>query len=147
MGPQPVPIVIMKEAPDVDYYVGWSRLVGAPVFAGTRIEVLEHLNGQSDPWLSNAAPHHPEQRLKRVDETGTSSSWGDEAAGADGALSGRGFVEDGSWADAGGEAFSQRGICSRSNIFALARRLELDREADVTDLLQPFANEAEVRPA
>jgi hypothetical protein len=128
----------MKEAPDVDYYIGWSSVVEAPAWGGTRAEALAILQRESDPYLMPAAPHHPEQRLKRADETGTSAMWV-TAAGLE-------HPEEGSWEDSGA-IYMQRGTVTRANMFVLARRILENHEADVTDLLEPFEDETEVRPA
>lgn len=122
--------IVMKEAPDVDYYVEWSSVVEAPTFAGTRSEMLDHLKRDSDPWLREDAPHHPEQRLKRADETGTTSLWVKAALGDDRA-------EQGAW-DASGEIYMQQGVVPRARLFDLTRRLLADHQADVSDLLDPF---------
>ena len=130
--------IVMKEAPDVDFYVEWSSVVEAPTFGGTRVETLEHLARESDPWLREDAPHHPEQRLRRADKTGTSSQWV-KAAGLS-------SPEEGAWDD-DGLIYMQRGIAPRANIFTLTRRLLEQADADVTDLLVPFDDAEEVRPA
>ena len=132
--------IVLKESPDSDYYVEWSSVVEAPTFAGTRVEMLAHLQRQSDPWLREDAPHHPEQRLRRADETGTTSLWVTEAGMRDK------YPEDGAWDDTP-SIYMQRGLVSRANIFAMCHRWERDPNADVTDLLMPFEDEAEVRPA
>jgi hypothetical protein len=126
---------IMKESPDADYYIAWSSIVEAPLFGGTRAETLAYLweTDQRKPeYVMEIDPSHPETRLKRVDECGTSALWGNPLSG--------------SWEDEGGEVYEQRGGCSRANLFVLTRRLGEDAGADVTDLLTPFDDEAEVRP-
>lgn len=141
-----MPTIVMKEAPDVDYYVGWSSVVDAPVFGGTRDEVLAYLNRESDPWLREDAPHHPEQRLRRADETGTTSLWVTKANAESPEFAAHGHVEEGCW-ESGPKIYQQRGLVSRANIFVLARRLFDDESADVTDLLTPFDDDDEVRSA
>lgn len=138
-----MPTIVMKEAPDVDYYVGWSSVAEAPVFGGTRDEVLAYLKRESDPWLRADAPHHPEQRMKRADETGTTSMWVTKAAEESPEFAAHGYPEDGSWED-GSQIYMQRGTVSRANLFILARRVFEDENADVSDLLEPFEDEAEV---
>ena len=49
---------VIKTSRDEDFYVGWSHVVEAPVWAGTRAEALED--------------GCPPSRLRRADETGTS---------------------------------------------------------------------------
>lgn len=124
---------IYKEAADVDYYVEWSSIVEAPIFGGTRDEMLAHLweTDQRKPeYIMEIDPSHPETRLKRVDKYGTSALWGNP--------------RDGGWGTSG-EIYMQRGWCPRANVFTLTRRLVEDEAADVTDLLEPFEDEAEVR--
>lgn len=121
---------IYKEAPDVDYYVEWSSIVEEPTFGGTRAEMLPYLWEQDDrkpDRIRDTDPSHPENRLKRADEFGTSALWGSP--------------RDGSWEDEGGEVYMQRGIVSRANIFVLTRRLGEDENADVADLIEPFEND------
>lgn len=127
----------MKEASDVDFYVEWSSVVESWTFAGTRAEMLAYLSRESDPWLRTDAPHHPEQRLGRADETGTSSLWVTKANAENPSFAAHGYVEDGSWED-GGEIYMQLGYCSRPNIFTLVKRQAADPDAEVQDLLSPF---------
>lgn len=118
--------IVMKESKDSDYYIGWSSIVEAPVWGGTRKGVLTR-------------PGVTEERLLRADETGTSSQWV-TAAGM------RDFSpEEGSWED-DGTIYMQRGLVSRANMFVLTRRVLEDADADVTDLLTPFEDEAKVLP-
>lgn len=131
--------IIIKEAPEVDFYVGWSSVVEAPVYAGGRAEILVRLASETDPYLRDDAPHHPERRMARADQFGTSSTWVHSELGVDYG------PEQGSWEDVKGEIFMQRGVCPRANIFTLARRLLADGDADVADLLIPFEYETEVR--
>ena len=49
---------VIKPSREEDFYVGWSHVVEAPVWAGTRAEAI--------------ADGCPESRLRRADETGTS---------------------------------------------------------------------------
>jgi hypothetical protein len=49
---------VIKPGRGEDFYVGWSHVVEAPVWAGTREEAI--------------ADGCPESRLRRADETGTS---------------------------------------------------------------------------
>jgi hypothetical protein len=127
--------IIMKESPETDFYVEWSSVVEAPTFAGTRAEMLAHLQSESDPWLRDDAPHHPEMRLARVDETGTSSMWVAHAGMRDK------YAEEGAWDD-NGEIYKQQGFVPRSRLFDLTRRVMADHDADVSDLLDPFDDAA-----
>lgn len=136
--------IVIKEAPDVDFYVEWSSIVESWTFAGNRAEMLAHLQRDSDPWLREDAPHHPEQRLRRADETGTTSLWVTRAAEESPEFAAHGYAEDGSWEDET-TIYEQRGILSRANIFALVRRqAEQGGDVDVTDLLTPFDDADEV---
>jgi hypothetical protein len=132
-----MPQFVYKEAPDVDYYVLWSSVVDAPTFTGTREEMLADLKSTEDPWLKDDAPHKAENRLARADETGTSSKWVETEGMLDQ------FPEDGSWAD-DTFIFQQEGVLTRANLFKLCHRLDADRNADVSDLLQPFEDHPHV---
>jgi hypothetical protein len=131
-----MPSFIYKEAPDVDYYVEWSTVADGPGFRGNREEMLEHAQQGSDPWLREDAPHHPERRLERADETGTSSLWVEVAGMRDR------YPEEGSWED-DSYIYNQRGTLTRARMFELCHRLDKDQNADVTDLLEPFETEDE----
>lgn len=141
-----MPTIVMKESPESDFYIGWSSVVEAPVWGADREGALEILRRESDLYLRDDAPHHPEQRLERADETGTSSMWVTKAAEESPAFAAHGYPEDGSWEDSG-TIYMQRGMVSRANMFALTRRILADPGADVTDLLTPFDDEDEVRSA
>lgn len=122
---------VLKEAPDVDYYIGWSSIVEAPLFGGTRAEVITYMWEMDDrkpERIRDDDPSHPENRLKRADEFGTSALWGNP--------------RDGGWDDTG-EVYEQRGHVSRANLFVLTRRLGEDEHADVADLIEPFDDDDE----
>lgn len=136
----------MKEAPDVDYYVGWSSVVEAPVFTGDRAAILERLRSESDPYLRDDAPHHPERRLERADATGTTSLWVTKAAEESAQFAAHGYAEDGSWED-DSFIYMQLGVLTRANLFALCHRTDADPEADVTDLLAPFDDDESDGPS
>jgi hypothetical protein len=133
-----MPSFIFKESPEVDYYVEWSSIVEAPAFTGSRSIMLEHLRQSSDQWLRDDAPHHPERRLERADETGTTSVWVEHAGMRDK------FAEEGAWDD-DDYIYMQRGVLTRANLFVLCHRTDDDPDADVTDLMTPFEDEDEVR--
>jgi len=120
-----MPTLIIKEAPDLDFYVEWSSVTEAPTAAGTREQMLAHQHRQL--WPSD---NTPEMRLDRWDRTGTTAMWRHHAGLTD-------RPEEGSWDD---HAFiyKQQGLIDRADIFTLARRLIADGTADVTDLLRPF---------
>lgn len=52
------PRLIMKQAPEVDLYIGWSTMCEAPALIGTRAELLDF--------------GIPAERLDRADQKGTS---------------------------------------------------------------------------
>lgn len=70
-----MPRFIMKDRPDADWYVMWSTIVDAPVFAGTRAEF----------WTEFGAEGAACERFERADATGTSlidgevGGWDDES--------------------------------------------------------------------
>lgn len=130
--------IVMKESPESDFYVEWSSVVDAPVFAGTRADMLAHLQRDSDPWLREDAPHHPEQRLKRADETGTTSLWVTKANEESAEFAAHGYVEEGCWEDSS-FIYHQQGTVTRANLFVLTRRIYADEH--VGDLLEPFEDE------
>jgi len=120
---------VMKEAPDVDYYIVWSSEVEAPLCGGTRAEMLPYLWEMDDrkpDRIRGTDPSHPESRLKRADEFGTSALWGRPRSGG--------------WDDPG-EVYEQRGHVSRANLFVLTRRLGEDEAADLSDLIEPFEDD------
>lgn len=133
-----MPSFIFKESPEVDYYVEWSSVVEAPAFTGSRSVMLERLRESSDSWLREDAPHHPERRLERCDETGTSSMWVEQQGMRDK------YAEEGAWDD-DSYIYQQRGVLTRANLFVLCHRTDDDPDADVTDLMTPFDDEDEVR--
>ena len=133
-----MPQFIYKEAPDVDYYVAWSSVVDAQVFTGDRAAMLAHLQRESDPFLREDAPHHPERRLERADATGTTSMWVENSGMRDK------YPEDGSWED-DSYIYLQEGVLTRANLFALCHRQDADPGADVSDLLAPFDHTNSVR--
>ena len=126
-----MPSFIYKEAPDVDYYVEWSSIVEAPSLTGSRAVMLEYLTRSTDPYLREDAPHYPENRLKRCDETGTSSLWVETDGMRDK------YPEEGSWED-DNYIYQQQGTLTRAGLFELCHRLDADDGADVSDLLTPF---------
>lgn len=124
-----MPRIILKTTPDDDFYVEWSEIVEAPVFAGTREEMLVHLCEDSP-----AMQYHPVgnagARLKRADETGTS------AAG--------GYSWFGTW-DCDSLIVEQRGVLPRAHLGQFTRLwLAGDREPAL-DLLEPFEDLDAVR--
>lgn len=135
-----MPTIVMKESPESDYYIGWSSVVDAPVFGGNRAEVLEYLTRSTDPYLREDAPHHPLRRLERADETGTTSLWVTTANAESPAFAAHGHVEQGCWEDESA-IYHQEGVVSRANMFVLARRIFVDGDADVSDLLTPFEDD------
>lgn len=121
-----MPAHVMKEAPDINFYVEWSSVVEAPTFGGTRDEMFAHLRTKP-----HAADNTPEMRLDRCDKTGTTSLWVGEAGMLDR------YAEEGAWND-GAFIYAQQGLVARRDVFVLTRRLLADGDADVSDLLRPF---------
>jgi hypothetical protein len=116
--------IIIKPAKDLDLYVGWSSVVDAPTFWGDRATVADYLreDGQSDEVVYG--------RLARADEEGTSALYGDPP-------------REGGWSDP--SLIYMQGSCGilpRVNLTELIRRLEIDEQDPMTDLLQPFEDEA-----
>jgi len=114
--------MVMKEAPDVDFYVEWSSVVEAPTACGTRDEIARVIGGDVA------------ERLARCDATGTTSLWVETAGMRDR------YPEEGAWDD-DSFIYMQLGILTRAGVFELARR---PMGADVSDLLTPFEDDAEV---
>lgn len=65
---------IVKVAPDVDAYLEWSSIVDAPVWAGTRDELLEYLVGEHEHRgaVDLRDVEAVRERIARADETGSS---------------------------------------------------------------------------
>ncbi len=132
---------VLRESPMTDFYCVWSSVVDAPTFVGNRAEVLTYLARESDPWLSADAPHRPENRLARADETGTSSLWVQKAAEESAEFAAHGYPEWGSWAD-NSYIYQQEGTLTREGLFTLCHRLvEQGENVEVSDLLTPFEDE------
>lgn len=142
-----MPRFVYKEAPDVDYYCVWSTVVDGPVFTGNREETLALLRRESDEWLMVDAPHHPEQRLKRADETGTSSLWVTKENRENPSFAAHGHIEQGCWAD-DTYIFEQQGVLTRAALFEACHRMDAATvagdEADISDLLQPLEGRDDV---
>lgn len=118
--------VMMKESPEIDYYVEWSSITDSPVFAGNRDDALEHLRDNHRRRYSPDDRDSPENLLNLVDETGTSQRFRFPSAKcAVGAWDETGFVYNG------------RSWITRANVFAMAHRWEEQGEdANVDDLLE-----------
>lgn len=114
--------IVIKAAPDRDLYVGWSNVVEAPTWVGTRAQALAH--------------GCPESRLRRADETGTSQRR-DPMSSYNGPL-------DGAWDDTGFIA-EQRGFLPRARLGDYAIAYADGRMEDCWDMLEPFDDETEVR--
>ena len=65
-----MPTYITKPKPDEDFYVGWSTVVDAPTYWGTREQVRQDLAFMG-PGAADA------ERFERADKTGTSAMYGD----------------------------------------------------------------------
>ncbi len=116
--------IVIKPDRDVDFYVGWSSIVEAPVWWGPTAEVREYILQDVRRGISDS----PEVRLARADEHGTSSH----------------DPRDGGWDDEG-FIYEQRGFLRRDRIAQVCRLLEQQNLDAVWDLLEPFEDEAEVR--
>ena len=114
--------VLIKAAPERDLFVGWSNIVEAPVWTGTRAEAL--------------AEGCPASRLRRAAETGT-SQMRDPMSTYTGPL-------DGAWEDEGFIA-EQRGWLPRARLGDYAVAYAEERMEDCWDLLEPLDDETEVR--
>jgi len=105
--------LVVKPERDRDLYVGWSEVVEAPAGIWTRAEAI--------------AEGCPPSRLRRADETGTSSH--------------PGFYR---W-DSYGMIAEQRGWLPRARLADYATAYLEDRMEDCWDMLEPFDGETEVR--
>lgn len=124
---------VMKEAPDVDYYIVWSSVTESPYFGGNREETLAFLWDLDDRKPDRIHPDlasHPENRLKRTDESGSSCM-----------VKHAGYPADGAWEDVDGMVYEQKGVVKRSDLFVLTRRLGDDEAADLSDLIEPFEDD------
>lgn len=115
-----MPAYIVKDKPDVDFYVMWSDIVESPTFAGTRAEM------EACDYFTPAdvAP----ERFDRADQYGTSCH----------ALLGDESLRFYRW-DSNGFVFEQKGFLPRARLRELCERLSAER--DVSDLLEPFEDD------
>lgn len=125
-----MPRFIMKAAPDENLYVEWSSIVEAPTWLGSRAELAEYLSEHRFDGMGSCTAHSPdelEQRLARVDATGTSIAFR------------IGKYIEGSWED-DGTIYQQQGWLPRSRLSEFLHRFlaSPDEEPDVADLLDPF---------
>jgi hypothetical protein len=114
--------IIIKPERHRDLYVGWSNVVEAPTWLGTRAEAL--------------AQGCPESRLRRADETGT-SQMRDPMSSYTGPL-------DGAWDDTGFIA-EQRGFLPRARLGDYVTAYAEGRMEDCWDMLEPLDDATEVR--
>lgn len=121
-----MPTIVIKPSRDEDFYVGWSTIVEAPVWCGSRDEAAQILIRDA----SGSSMDQPESRLARADLNGTS------AAGH--------FAWFGRW-DYEAFIYEQRGRLLRERLAEAVRLLEASNESGVWDLLMPFEDETEVR--
>lgn len=120
-----MPSYIVKPECDRDWYVVWSDVVEAPTAAGTREELKRSAWRQSE---------FTDDRFDRADRTGCSALWPDPNAPIYGYQDTEGFI------------YEQRGWLRRTNLRAATERLMADENDRITDLLEPFDGEDEVRP-
>jgi hypothetical protein len=118
-----MPQYVVKPDPERDEYVYWSTITESPYFAGTRAEMVAYLRGRD--------PQDFDARMERADLRGTSALWPDLDAPYLG------------WGDT--TIYEQRGVIKTADMGTLARRL--DAGQDVTDLLEPFDDDDDVRDA
>jgi hypothetical protein len=121
---------IIEADPDVDLYCEWSSIVEAPTWIGSRSELVGYLAEHSFDGSGDCKAMRPEdieERLARVDETGTSIAFriGPHA--------------EGSWGDTG-LIYQQQGVLPRNRLAEFLQRFLDNRPADVdvSDLLDPF---------
>jgi hypothetical protein len=117
---------IVKPDRDEDFYVLWSDIVEAPTAFGPRA-YLEGLR----QWRHDPSP----ERFDRADAYGCSAMWPEP----DDPIYGFG--------DAEGMIYMQRGWLRRDRLKAACERLGADENDPITDLLEPFEDESEARPA
>lgn len=121
--------IVIKPDPDLDFYVGWSTIVEAPTWFGSRTDALRYI--AEDHRRSDGPADPPGQRLARADKYGSSVK--PEADYGFGYWDDDGFI------------YEQRGILPRKHLVEACRRLGRNDEAGVWDLLEPFEDETEVR--
>lgn len=116
---------IVKPDPGEDFYVLWSDIVEAPTAFGDRayLEGLQQYRHDPSP-----------ERFERADRYGCSAQW----PKPDEPIYG--------WDD-NGFIYMQRGWLRRDRLKAACERLGRDEHDPITDLLEPFEDETEVRPA
>jgi hypothetical protein len=120
--------IIIKPRRAVDEYVEWSTICEAPLFLGTRAEMLAELVHCE---RATCAEHDAERekqraRLDRVDATGTSSHLGEGAYEST-------------------VIFEQRGTIKAELVGDLMRALDAGDKAAALALCEPFEDEGKVR--
>lgn len=113
--------IIIKISPERDAYLIWSNMVEAPVFAGTRDELVDHL---TTGWREQAKQAVLD-RLARADAKGSSALYPSQ------------LDPDGGWNDKDGFIYKQEGWLPRSRLEQVYDRL-IDGNFDMADLLDPF---------
>lgn len=126
-----MPTFVMKVAKDRDQYVGWSTVVETMVWVGDREEAARILARDIPRGYDPKPGNSPEDRLRRADETGTSSFWYPEDP------------QDGAWEDSG-QIVEQRGFLPRDRFPAFVDAYTSDNPDSAYDLLDPFDDEDEV---
>jgi hypothetical protein len=112
---------VFKAAPDVDLYMEWSSFVEAPIFIGTRAEMLEYLTSASPDDYRRT----PEERLQWADKIGTTIEHRFKK-----------YPIEGSWEDSG-LIVEQKGWLPRERFEEFMRRYVSDPES-IYELLDPF---------
>lgn len=123
---------VVKISVDEDYYVVWNETSEGPEFGGPRDETEQYLRMYSDGRRGKPVEDAVADRLRRVDQHGTSAMWPEEG----GLFYG--------WDD-NTFIYQQRGIVDRKNLRALVEALGRDDEEAAWDLLRPFDDATEVR--
>ena len=116
-----MPSYIVKPDKDVDFYVYWNEVVESPTLWGSREEFLREY-----PKVEKRDIPDVNVRMNRADRYGCSALWPSMEAPIYGYK-----LDD-------GPVFQQKGSVSRVNLPELCRRLGLEADPDVSDLLEPF---------
>jgi len=121
--------IVIKPDRDEDFYVGWSTIVEAPIWFGSRADALKCII--QDHRESGGPADPPEERLARADRYGSSIK--PEANYGFGYWDDDGFI------------YEQRGVLPRKYLIEACRLLAADDDPGVWDLLEPFEDGEAVR--
>lgn len=124
-----MPTFVIKPDRSEDFYVGWSTVTECPHWFGSRVEAAGYL---AEDHRRHGGPRDAiEERLARADKYGSSVK--------PEANYGFGYWDDEEF------IYEQRGVLPRKHMIEACRRLSVNDEPGVWDLLEPFEGEAEVR--